>query len=207
MHGYGGRRAAVSCGLERGTGLVKAYTVWRRFQERYLQYFAALFLLFPALLSMLEVVRRYGLGRSFPWQQDVITYCILSGTFLFFGITQSRGLHLRVTVAIDLLRSSGMRMSRAIANMLDVFVAAAGLAFCVFLVWRALPVAERMLLTNRMAESQIVPLWPFFITFLCGIALMAISYVFQLYEHIQILRGKDPGLQHGGHGDGADSIL
>jgi C4-dicarboxylate transporter DctQ subunit len=187
--------------------MAKIYATWRTFQEDYLRYVAALLLLGPALLSMLEIVRRYGFNKSFPWQQDLVTYGILSGVFLFFSISQSRNLHLRVTIVLDLLRSTGGRKGSKLVDVIEVLVAAVGVAFCVFLVWRGLPVAERMLARNRMAESQIIPLWPFFFVFLIGIALMAISFAFQVYEHVQILRGKDPGLRHTEHGESGESIL
>ena len=169
-----------------------AYLYWRRFQEEWLQYIAALFLLVPALLSMLEVVRRYGLGKSFPWQQDAVTYGILTGVFLFFGITQSRNLHLRVTIFHELIRAKGGRAGQVICDLLELFAAVVGLAFCAYFVWYGIPVAERMVLQGRMTESQIVPLWPFFIVFLSGIALMAVSFLFQVYDRIQVLRGADP---------------
>lgn len=170
----------------------KAYRLWRRAQERWLQYFAALFLLLPVLLSILEVIRRYIFSKSFPWQQDAITYGILSGVFLFFGITQSRSLHLRVTIFLELIRSRGGRAGQVIVNLLEILTDALGLTFCAYLVWYGIPVAKRMVFEGRMAQSQIVPLWPFFIVFLCGIALMAMSFLFQLYERIQIIRGFGP---------------
>ena len=37
--------------------------------------------------------------RSFEWQQDAVTLFILSGVFLYFGISQRRGAHLNVDAA------------------------------------------------------------------------------------------------------------
>lgn len=184
-----------------------AYTAWRIFLERYLQYVAALLLLGPTLLALVEVVRRYGLRTSFPWQQDAVTYGILSGVFLFFGITQSRRMHLRVTVFLGLFRSKGGRTGHAVAGGLEVAGSAIGLLFCGYLVLRGIPVAERMVQLKRMTDSQIIPLWPFFITFLVGMAIMAVSFFFQLYAGVQSLRGKDHGLESFGDEDGGEPIL
>lgn len=184
-----------------------AYLAWRSFQERYLQYVAALFLLLPALLTLVEVVRRYVFGQSFPWQQDAVTYGILTGVFLFFGITQSRNLHLRVTILRELLRARGGRSGQILSEVVELFVAGIGLAFCVFVVWHGVAVAERMVLMDRMADSQIVPLWPFFIVFLIGMGLMAISFLFQIYERVEALRGRDLGPQPLSREDGAETIL
>ena len=82
----------------------KLYDLWRLFQDNFLQYLSAILLLSLTLLAILEVVRRYVLGVSFEWQQDLVTFGILSGIFLFFGITQARRAHLRVSALLLLLR-------------------------------------------------------------------------------------------------------
>lgn len=169
----------------------RAYIIWRAFQDRFLQYVAALLLLGPTLLALLEVVRRYIFGQSFSWQQDAVTYGILSGVFLFFAITQSRDLHLRVNLVPSLLASHGSETARLIAKLLVVFGAVLGLVFCAYLVWRGIPVAERMVTRNRMTESLVIPLWPFFITFLVGVAMMAVSFLFQAYAGLLAVLGRE----------------
>ena len=61
------------------------YNSWRSFQNNFLQYLSALLLVSLTLLALVEVIRRYILGVSFEWQQDLVTFGILSGIFLFFG--------------------------------------------------------------------------------------------------------------------------
>lgn len=169
----------------------KAYLAWRIFQERFLKHVAALCLLGPTLLAIVEVVRRYGFGVSFSWQQDAVTYIILSGVFLYFAIAQSRKAHLRVTVFLILLRNKGGRGGAVVAGGLEVLGAAVGLLFCGYLVWRGLEAAQLMVSQNRMTESLVFPLWFFFIIFLIGMGLMVVSFFFQLYQEIQALRGKE----------------
>ena len=169
----------------------KSYLAWRIFQERFLKHVAALCLLGPALLAVVEVVRRYGFGVSFPWQQDAVTYIILSGVFLYFAIAQRRKAHLRVTIFLILLRDKGGRGGAVIAGALEVLGAAVGLLFCGYLVWRGLEAAQLMVSQNRMTESLVFPLWLFFIIFLVSIGLMAVSFFFQLYQEVQALRGKE----------------
>ena len=60
------------------------FAAWRTFQDSFLQYVSGALLLGLTLLAVLEVIRRYGFGVSFEWQQDAVTYGILSGIFLFF---------------------------------------------------------------------------------------------------------------------------
>ena len=59
------------------------FAAWRTFQDSFLQYVSGALLLGLTLLAVLEVIRRYGFGVSFEWQQDAVTYGILSGIFLF----------------------------------------------------------------------------------------------------------------------------
>jgi TRAP-type C4-dicarboxylate transport system permease small subunit len=184
-----------------------AYIAWRYFQNRFLQYCAALLLLGATLLALLEVVRRYVFGQSFPWQQDAVTFGILCAVFLFFSIVQSRNLHLRVTLVLTALRHNGSERARLAVNLLELFGALLGLGFCVYLVLRGLPVAERMVLRNRMTESLVLPLWPFFIVFLTGMAFTAVSFLFQVYSGILVLLGRDQNWPKLDDEDGGQPIL
>ena len=171
----------------------RLYHAWRVFQESFVQYVAAALLLVLTLLAGLEVVRRYVFGVSFEWQQDAVTYGILAGVFLFFAITQSRRGHLRVTLVLMLLRERAGRWGRFLAGVFEIVGAAAGLAFCAWLVWWGMEVADLMILQERKTESLVFLLWPFFSVFLLGMAFLAISFAFQLYHEICVRLGK-PGL-------------
>ena len=99
----------------------RLFAAWRTFQDSFLQYVSGALLLVLTLLAVLEVIRRYGFGVSFEWQQDAVTYGILSGIFLFFGITQTRKAHLRVTVLLLVLRERCGRWGTALATAFDIF--------------------------------------------------------------------------------------
>ena len=87
----------------------KAYAAWRAFQDRCIAPVAALLLLGCTLLALLEIFRRYILGYSFEWQQDAVTFFILSGVFLYFSISQRREAHLTVTLIPELFNAFGGR--------------------------------------------------------------------------------------------------
>lgn len=174
----------------------RLYYAWRTFQERFVQYVAAALLLALTLLAGLEVIRRYIFGVSFEWQQDAVTFGILAGVYLFFAITQSRGAHLRVTIVLILLRDRAGRWGRILAGLFELLGAAVGLAFCAWLVWRGVEVADLMILQERKTESLAFLLWHFFVVFLLGMAFLAVSYAFQLYHHTCALLGGD-GLVEG----------
>lgn len=185
----------------------KLFAAWRTFQERFLQYVAGALLLGLTLLAILEVVRRYGFGVSFYWQQDAVTFGILSGVFLFFAITQSRRAHLRVTLILLLMREKGGRWGGIVAGVFEILGALLGIAFCSWLVWRGIDVARLMIAQDRKTESLLFPLWPFFAVFLTGMAFLAISFVFQLYQDVQALRGKKGLVDKYGAGEESGPIL
>ncbi len=120
------------------------FVAWRTFQELFLQYVSGVLLLGLTLLAVLEVVRRYGFGVSFDWQQDAVTYGILSGIFLFFGITQSRNAHLRVTVLLLVLRKKCGRWGIALATAFEIIGCVVAVTLCMYLVWRGVEVVELM---------------------------------------------------------------
>ena len=171
------------------------FAAWRTFQDSFLQYVSGALLLGLTLLAVLEVIRRYGFGVSFEWQQDAVTYGILSGIFLFFGITQTRKAHLRVTVLLLVLRERCGRWGIALATAFEIFGRVVAVALCTYLVWRGVEVVELMISQKRTTESLVFPLWPFFSIFLTGIAFLAISFLFQLWHDIQVLCGNE-GLVH-----------
>ena len=85
--------------------MLKAYAAWRAFQDRVLAPAGAVLFVGSTLLALLEVGRRYVLGRSFEWQQDAVTFFILSGVFLYFSISQRRDAHLTVTLIPELFNA------------------------------------------------------------------------------------------------------
>ena len=96
----------------------KAYAAWRAFQDKLLAPAAAALLLGSTLLALLEVVRRYVFGVSYEWQQDAVTYFILTAVFLYFGISQRRGTHLIVDVFLHAVRTLGPRARRVVLHSL-----------------------------------------------------------------------------------------
>ena len=167
----------------------KAYALWRAFQERVLAPVAAAIMLACTLLALLEVVRRYVFGVSYHWQQDAVTYFILSAVALYFGISQRRGAHLQVDVFLHAARSLGPRVARVVAY---VEVAAVIFAFLFMLgvCWWGL---EEVLDTQQYSprtESLELPLSPFLWTLLAGFFFMVVSLFFQSWRGIQKLRGR-----------------
>jgi TRAP-type C4-dicarboxylate transport system permease small subunit len=164
----------------------KAYAAWRAFQDRFLGHAAALMFVASTLLALIEVVRRYLFGQSFEWQQDAVTYFILSGVFLYFGISQRRDAHLAVTLVPELLGHFGLRK---IDVLIRLFARAFSLAFLVAVVWWGIPEIEDAVKYESRSESLSFPMWPFLAILIVSFAFMAITMAFQLYRAVQALRG------------------
>lgn len=167
----------------------RAYLIWREFQDRFLGRAAALLLLGCTLLAILEIFRRYILGFSFEWQQDAVTFFILSGVFLYFGISQRHDEHLNVAVLPEVLAAIGPRARRA-AEVIKVIAQVFTFVFLLAVVWWGIPEVHDSLKYESRTESLAFPMWPFLAALLVGFAFMVVSLFFQIYRGIQKLRGR-----------------
>jgi TRAP-type C4-dicarboxylate transport system permease small subunit len=135
------------------------------------------------------VVRRYVFGVSYEWQQDAVTYFLLTAVFLYFGISQRRGTHLIVDVFLHAVRAVGPR-SRRVVEYLEVAAILIAFLFMLAVVWWGL---EEVLESQRDAprtESLEFPLAPFLWALLFGFSCMVVSLFFQSWRGIQKLRGR-----------------
>ena len=167
----------------------RAYAAWRAFQDRFLAHAAALLLLGCTLLALLEVGRRYALGLSFEWQQDAVTFFMLSGVFLYFSLCQRHDVHLRVTGLPEVLAAVGPAARRA-AEVVELVALAFSCLFLLAVVWWGIPEVEDSIKYESRTESLAFPMWPFLAALLLGFAFMAVTMIFQLYFGIQKLRGR-----------------
>ena len=180
----------------------RAFAVWRAFQDRVIAQAAAVLLLGCTLLALLEVGRRYLFGHSFEWQQDAVTFFMLSGVYLYFSVAQRKGSHLSVTVVPELLAVAGPRAKLA-GELIRLLALAFSFLFLVAVVYWGVPEVEDALKYASRTESLAFPMWPFLLALLLGFAFMAVTMAFQLYFGIQKLRGRtvpgEPDDEDGGH--------
>jgi len=167
----------------------KAYAAWRAFQDRVLANAAAVLLLGCTLLALLEVGRRYIFGYSFEWQQDAVTFFMLSGVYLYFSVAQRKGSHLAVTVVPEILAVAGPRAQRA-GEIYKLVALVFSLLFMVMVVYWGVPEVEDAVKYSSRTESLGFPMWPFLLALLLGFAFMAVTQAFQVYFGIQKLRGR-----------------
>jgi TRAP-type C4-dicarboxylate transport system permease small subunit len=167
----------------------RAYALWRAFQDRVLAYVGALLFVGATLLALLEVGRRYLMGRSFEWQADAVTFFILSGVFLYFSISQRRNAHLTVTLIPELFNVFGGRW-RPAADVVKLVALLFSCFFMAMVVWWGVPEVEDSLKYEARTESLAFPMWPFLATLLFSFACMAVTLLFQIWFYIQKLRGR-----------------
>lgn len=180
----------------------KAYAVWRAFQDKVLARVAALLLFGCTILALIEVGRRYAFGYSFEWQQDAVTFFMLSGVYLYFSVAQRRGAHLAVTVVPEILAVAGPRAQR-VGEIYKLVALSISMLFLAAVVWWGFPEVEDALKYETRTESLGFPLWPFLLALLAGFAFMAVTMAFQFYFGVQKLLGRtvpqEPDEDGGGH--------
>jgi TRAP-type C4-dicarboxylate transport system permease small subunit len=180
----------------------KAYAAWRAFQDKVLARAAALLLVGCTLLALVEVGRRYLIGRSFEWQQDAVTFFMLSGVYLYFCVAQRQRAHLAVTVVPEILAVAGPGAQR-VGEVYKLVALAFSMLFMGAVVWWGLPEVEDAFKYESRTESLAFPMWPFLAVLLAGFAFMAVTMAFQIWFGIQKLRGRpvpeDLSGDEGGH--------
>ena len=169
--------------------MLRAYAAWRAFQDRFLAPAGAILFVGSTLLALLEVGRRYVLGASFEWQQDAVTFFILSGVFLYFSISQRRDAHLTVTLIPELFHVLGGRW-RVAAEIVKLVALVYACAFMAAVVWWGLPEVEDSLKYESRTESLAFPMWPFLAVLLFSFASMGITMLFQIWFSIERMRSR-----------------
>ena len=167
----------------------RAYAAWCAFQDRVIANAAAVLLLGCTLLALLEVGRRYLIGQSFEWQQDAVTFFMLSGVYLYFSVAQRKGSHLAVTVVPEILAVAGPRAKR-VGEVVKLVALVFSLCFMIAVVYWGFPEVEDAIKYSSRTESLGFPMWPFLTALLLGFAFMAVTQAFQVYFGIQKLRGR-----------------
>ncbi|HSE00906.1 MAG TPA: TRAP transporter small permease [Burkholderiales bacterium] len=167
----------------------KAYAVWCAFQDRVLGRVAGLLLLGCTLLALLEIFRRYIFGVSFEWQQDAVTFFILSGVYLYFGIAQRHGSHLNVALLTESLETIGPR-TRKVADVVRLLALVISFVFMLLLIWWGMPEVEDSIKYESRTESLGFPMWPFLLVLLAGFGFMAVTLFFQIYRQTNWLFGR-----------------
>lgn len=168
--------------MERVFGTVK----W--LEERGLRNFLAVFFLLPTGIALAEVFRRYALGLSWDWNNDVVVYGILAVVFLHLGATERLNTHLRVTVFVDYVRRRNTRAAAFLRLLSDVI----SVAYVGMFVYLGVLFVDFAIQVGRVVPSRIMPLWPSYAILVLGFAFLGLWLIYRLYADAQSLRGGRP---------------
>lgn len=141
-------------------------------------------------LAMVEVFRRYVIGSSFIWQQDIVVVALLSGVSLYFIVAQWRHAHIAVTALEEyVLRQRTPKRVRGMQIMHSVANAWTGVFVFMLLYWGFPLIWQYQKLGIRL-QSQTIPFWPFFMVFVLALAPLAFTY---LLHALQGFRSEEMG--------------
>lgn len=162
--------------------LTKIIHIWDKFLDSLSKLSIIFFLLF-ILIAIVEVFRRYVLGQSFVWQQDIVTYGILCAVYLYFSITQHARANVEVQIFVDQL-SKGGGIKHKIAEFLRGTAIVLNMIFVSIMIWFGLPWANAYRCDKLLVSCQIMPIWPFVWLFIFGMVLLLITLFVQLFKNI-----------------------
>jgi TRAP-type C4-dicarboxylate transport system permease small subunit len=149
---------------------------------------SALMMLGLTAFSILEIVRRYIFSVVFEWGQDAIVVGMVSAVSIFFCVTQTRRSHLVMNAVIQLLH---MKEFHRTVGFSKIIVSAVIAIFCMSICvtgWDTLEYAYRRELST---ESLVLPLWPFYLTLMCGFGLMGfVAFLQTIEDMIAFARGE-----------------
>lgn len=149
---------------------------------------ASVVMLAATWLAISEVIRRYVFSEVFQWGQDAVTYVLVAAVFLYFAVTQARRSHLRMSAAVEVLERWGLIRTVLVIRTLITLMS---LALYTSLAWWGWPTFERSMMMERTTASMELLIWPFQLVLVISFVLMAIVCLFQLYQDICALFGKD----------------
>jgi C4-dicarboxylate transporter, DctQ subunit len=145
-----------------------------RAADRLEEAFMIVALAFMTVLTVVQVVLRYGFGTGFVWSLEATTY-----TFAWLVlIGMSYGVRTEAHIAVDLVTSRlGPRATRVFAGV-ALF---AGLAYCALMIYGSSQFVERLMALGNDARDIPLPRWA-----LTGI--MPIAFVMLALRLVQAAR-------------------
>jgi len=166
-------------------------TLWTFLQEVLLENICRFGLLAVILLAFLEVVRRYFFGQTFLWYQDVAVYFNLALVFLYFGVAQRHGSHIRLDIIIAVLARKGDRYKRHV-TILETLGSLVSLIICTLFVWVGIDFVQVGMDFGRRTDNAELLLWPFYLLLVVGFVILSVEYVIAVVKRVgEVKGGKD----------------
>ncbi len=120
--------------------------------DRLEEVFMIVALAFMTVLTVVQVVLRYGFGTGFVWSLEVTTY-----TFAWLVlIGMSYGVRTEAHIAVDLVTS---KLSPGGARAFAAIALLAGLAYCALMIYASSQFVERLMALGTNARDIPLPRW------------------------------------------------
>src|SRR5688572_788165 len=120
--------------------------------DRLEETFMIVALTFMTVLTVVQVVLRYGFGGGFVWSLEATTY---SFAWLVL-IGMSYGVRTEAHIAVDLVTS---RLSPSAARVFAIFALVAGLAYCALMIYGSSLFVDRLMTLGTDARDIPLPRW------------------------------------------------
>src|SRR5688572_9310034 len=120
--------------------------------DRLEEWFMIVSLTFMTVLTVVQVVLRYGFGGGFVWSLEATTY---SFAWLVL-IGMSYGVRTEAHIAVDLVTS---RLSPSAARVFATVALVAGLAYCALMIYGSSLFVDRLMALGTNARDIPLPRW------------------------------------------------
>ena len=149
--------------------------------EYFLSRISSVVLIAMVLFALAEIIRRYYFGVVFEWGQDAVIYAMVFSVSLFVCVTQINRNHLVMSAFLQLLDAKGFYRS---VGFCKIFVSFIIFIFCLSLTVTGWSTVEYSYEMEEKTQSLWIPLWPFHVSLLIGLGLMALVAFLQTIEDI-----------------------
>jgi C4-dicarboxylate transporter DctQ subunit len=120
--------------------------------DRLEETFMIVVLVFMTVLTVVQVVLRYGFGTGFVWSLEATTYAF--AWLVLIGM--SYGVRTEAHIAVDLVTS---RLSPPAARAFAAVALVCGLAYCGFMIYGSAQFVDRLMALGNNARDIPLPRW------------------------------------------------
>lgn len=150
--------------------------------DHFEEYLLVLFSLVMVSVITLQVFMRFVLNSSLTWSEELARYCFVWLIYIgiSYGVKKQR--HIKVDVALALLKDKGKNILTLISNVLF-------LIFAIFVVIYGYDVAQSLLGFGQKSPSLSIPMGLVYLATPVGMGLTAIRLIQQIIQQIKSLFG------------------
>lgn len=141
--------------------------------SRFEEILVSLLLVIASLLTFTQVVMRYGMGKSFPWAEELIINLLIWAGLIGSSLALRMGIHIGVDIFVQKFRPS-------VAKALTLLGLTLGLLFCLILAVLSVRFVVFLSGSGQMSIGLDIPMW---ILYLC----LPIAFGLMSFRYLQIM--------------------